>query len=71
MISGTPTTAGSFFFTVQAVINAQQTDTKTLAIHVRAPLRITAPARIFRNGTRTATTEVGLPFSARLPPPVG
>jgi large repetitive protein len=66
VISGTPTTAGSFFFTVQAAINAQQTDTKTLGIHVRAPLRITAPTRTFRNGTRTATTEVGLLFSASL-----
>jgi hypothetical protein len=66
VISGTPSAAGSFFFTVQAVINAQQTDTKTLGIHVRAPLAITAPSRIFRNGTRTARTEVGLSFAASL-----
>lgn len=64
LISGTPTTAGTYTFTVQAAIDAQRTDTKSLAIVVRAPLAITAPARLFQNGTRTARTEVGLSFLA-------
>jgi Putative Ig domain len=64
LISGTPTTAGSYSFTVQATIDAQRTDTKSLTIVVRAPLAITAGSRPFENGTRTARTEVGLPFSA-------
>jgi Putative Ig domain len=63
LITGTPTTPGTYTFTVQAVIDAQTSDTKTLTIVVRAPLALTAPARIF-NGTRTARTEVGLAFSA-------
>jgi Putative Ig domain len=65
VISGTPTTAGSFFFTVQAVIGPQQTDTKTLGIHVRDPLAISA-AEPFDADTRTAQTELGLDFSATL-----
>jgi large repetitive protein len=63
LISGTPTTAGTYSFTVQATIDAQRADTKSLAIVVRAPLAITAPGRLF-NGTRTARTEVGLAFLA-------
>jgi hypothetical protein len=65
-ITGTPTTAGSYPFTVQAAIDAQRTDTKSLTIEVRAPLAITAGARSFENGARRARTEVGLPFSATL-----
>jgi len=65
VISGTPTAPGAFGFTVQAAIDAQRTDTKSLTIVVRAPLAIVAPARPF-NGTRTARTEVGLPFTATL-----
>jgi hypothetical protein len=63
-ISGTPTSAGSSNFTVQATIDSQRTDTKSLTIVVRAPLAITSPAAF--NGTRTARTEVGLLFSATL-----
>jgi hypothetical protein len=63
LVSGTPTTAGTYTFTVLAVIDAQTSDTKTLGIAIRAPLAVTAPARLF-NGTRTARTEVGLAFSA-------
>ena len=61
VITGTPTLAGSFFFTVQAVINAQQTDTKTLGIHVRDPLTI-AVSEAFDEETSTAQTEIGLDF---------
>jgi large repetitive protein len=63
LVSGTPTTAGTYTFTVQAVVDAQISDTKTLAIAVRSPLAVVAPARLF-NGTRTARTEVGLSFHA-------
>jgi hypothetical protein len=65
VISGTPTASGSFFFTVQAVIGPQQTDTKTLGIHVRDPLAIAA-AEPFDADTSTAQTEIGLDFSATL-----
>jgi hypothetical protein len=63
LVSGMPTAAGSFPFTVQAVIDSQTSDTKALTIDIRAPLAITAPARLF-NGTRIARTEVGLVFLA-------
>jgi Putative Ig domain len=66
VISGTPTAAGPFPFTVQAAIDANRTDTKSLHIDIRAPLAIVASPRIFRNGTRTAQTEVGLLFSTPL-----
>jgi hypothetical protein len=65
LVSGTPTGAGSFFFTVQAVINAQQTDTKTLGIHVRERLTITGSDPPF-NAARVARTEVGVDFDAEL-----
>jgi Putative Ig domain len=64
LISGTPTAPGTYTFTVQAAIDANRSDTKTLTIVVRAPLAITAPARTFQNGARTANTEVGLAFTA-------
>jgi large repetitive protein len=63
LVSGMPTTAGTYTFTVQAVVDAQTSDTKTLTVDIRAPLAITAPASVF-NGTRTARTEVGLAFTA-------
>jgi hypothetical protein len=65
VISGTPTVSDSFFFTVQAVINAQQSDTKTLGIHVRDPLTITGSDPPF-NAARVARTEVGVDFDATL-----
>lgn len=64
LISGTPTTAGSFFFTAQAVINAQQTDTKTLGIHVRSPLAVARPDAF--DVDWIAQSEVGLDFSETL-----
>jgi hypothetical protein len=66
VISGTPTTAGSFPFTVQAVIDAERTDTKSLTIDIRAQLAITASPRPFNAATRMARTEVGLFLSATL-----
>ncbi|MGH3110959.1 MAG: Ig domain-containing protein [Gaiellaceae bacterium] len=64
VISGTPTASGSFFFTAQAAINAQQTDTKTLGIHVRDRLAISRPEAF--DADSTALTEVGLTFSQTL-----
>lgn len=54
LISGTPTTAGTYAFTVRAEIDPQRVDTKTLAITVRSPILIarqTAPE-----------SEVGVPL---------
>ena len=65
VISGTPTTAGSYTFTVRAQIDAQRSDTKTLAIVVRDPISIAAPEL---DGTTSglAPSEVGVPFSTLL-----
>jgi hypothetical protein len=65
VISGTPTAAGDFPVTIQAMIDAQRVDTKALTITVRAPLTIAGPEN-FANGRRTARTEVGLDFEASL-----
>jgi hypothetical protein len=64
VISGTPTTAGSYAFTVRAEINLLRTDTKALTIVVRAQLAITATAPF--SIVRLARTEVGVPFTASL-----
>ena len=54
LISGTPTTAGTYAFTVRAEIDPQRVDTKTLAITVRDRVAI---------GTAvTPPSEVGVPF---------
>jgi hypothetical protein len=63
VITGTPTTSGSFPFTVQAVID-ERSDTKSLAIEVRNRLELTAPLAF--ETRRTARTEVGLAFIASL-----
>ena len=65
LVTGTPTASGSFFFTVQAVIDAQRSDTKTLGIHVRDPLTISV-SELFDVDTRRAQTEVGVRFAAIL-----
>jgi hypothetical protein len=65
LISGTPTTAATNTFTVQATIGPQQTDTKTLTIAVRNPLLISGNGS-FSTQTRTSQTEVGVRFSAHL-----
>jgi large repetitive protein len=59
VISGTPTTAGTYTFTVRAVIDAQRTDTKALAIVVRAPL-VVAPS------AAPKPAEVGVPMRLEL-----
>lgn len=57
VISGTPTTAGSFPFVVKAVLDDKRSDTQDLTIVVRAPVEITTPS--------PPRSEVGVPF--RLP----
>jgi len=56
LISGTPTTAGTFGFTVRAAMNGDsRSDTKALAITVRSPLTLS-------RSTTPLVTEVGLEF---------
>lgn len=64
LISGTPTTVGSYTFTVRAVVDATRTDTKTLTIEVRAPLAIAASQPF--TAAHLARGEVGVPFQAAL-----
>ena len=58
VITGTPTTAGSFTFVVQAELDPTRRDTETLQIDVTAALAITAPAK--------PRSEVGVAFAAKL-----
>jgi hypothetical protein len=65
LISGTPTAAGTYDFTVYAKVNADsRSDTKALAIVVRDPLRISG-AEPF-TAARRAAGEVGAPFDSAL-----
>jgi hypothetical protein len=69
LISGTPTTAGSFPFTVSAVLspdplaNPARSDTKALQIVVRPAVTISASAPLVSPLTRW---EVSVPFDAAL-----
>ena len=63
VVSGTPSTAGTYGFTVLAVIGPQQSDTKSLAITVREALVLTFPELETRRGARVLW-EVGVPFDA-------
>jgi len=60
VITGTPTTAGSFTFVVQAELDPTRKDTETLQIDVTAALAITATTGI------APVAEVGVPVSAKL-----
>jgi hypothetical protein len=65
LISGTPTTAGTYDFTVYAKVNADsRSDSKSLEIIVRDPLRITGTEPF--TPARHAMGEVGAPFDATL-----
>jgi large repetitive protein len=64
VISGTPTTAGTYAFTVRAQIDAQRVDTKALSIVVRDPISIVATG--LAGATAAPASEVGVRFSARL-----
>ena len=64
LISGTPTTAGTYDFTVYAKVNADsRSDTKALQIVVRDPLRLVA-SEPFVSGR--AHGEVSVPFDATI-----
>jgi hypothetical protein len=65
VITGTPTTAGTYTFTIRAEIDAQRTDTKTLSIVVRDPISIAA-AQLTETTTELPASEVGVPFNALL-----
>jgi hypothetical protein len=58
VISGTPTTVGSYTFTVLGVLDPRRQDTKALTIEVRAPVTITAPP--------VPRSEVRVPFELPL-----
>jgi hypothetical protein len=65
LISGTPTAAGQFDFQVLAKVNADaRSDTKSLAIVVRAPVAIAASDPF--TSARRAPGEVSAPFEAML-----
>ena len=65
LISGTPTTSGTYDFTVYAKVNADsRSDSKALAIVVRDPLRISG-AEPF-TAARRAAGEVGAAFESSL-----
>ena len=69
LISGTPTTAGTYDFTVYAKVNADsRSDTKALEIVVRDALGIAA-SEPFTG--RRATAEVTVPFDTALQPSGG
>jgi hypothetical protein len=63
LISGTPTTAGTYAFTVRAEIDAQRSDTKALAIVVRDPISIAAPELAGTTTSGFPPSEVGVRFS--------
>jgi hypothetical protein len=65
LISGTPTVAGTYPFTVRAAIADGRTDTKALAIVVRAPLAISASEE------DPLLSEVGVRFELFLTPSGG
>lgn len=64
VISGSPAVAGSFSFTIRAVVDARRSDTKALTIVVRDPLRLgpsTSPV-----GGGAGRGEVGVSLSSQL-----
>ena len=62
MISGTPTAPGTYSFTVLAVIDAQRSDTKALAIVIREPLVVAAPELEGTGSNALPLSEVGRPY---------
>jgi hypothetical protein len=63
VLSGTPTTVGSYTFTVQAVLDPDRTDTETYTIVIRDPLVIT-PLSLHWEGLHGS--EVGVTLSTKL-----
>jgi large repetitive protein len=61
VISGRPTAAGAYSFTMLAVVDPKRSDTKALSIVIRDPLRVSAGA-----AGRAPPGEVGVAFSQQL-----
>lgn len=59
LLSGTPTTEGSYQFVVRAQLDSTRIDTETLTIVVRQPVAIKAPLKV-------SSSEVGVPFELKL-----
>ena len=70
VVSGTPTTEGSFLATYKAALVDGRSDTKTLEIVVRKPLVVSA-AKPFATTPASTAWEVGVPFSSKLTPAGG
>jgi hypothetical protein len=70
VVSGTPTTEGSFLATYKAALVDGRSDTKSLEIVVRQPLKVAA-AKPFATVPLPTLWEVGVPFSAKLTPSGG
>ena len=70
VLSGTPTTEGSYTFQVQAALDANRKHAQTYSITVRQPLKVT-PAKPLATPPLPTTWEAGVPFSAKLTPSGG
>ena len=70
VISGTPTTEGTYQFQVQAELDATRKHHQTYSITVRQPLTVAA-TKPFAAPPLPTAWEVGLPFSAKLTPSGG
>jgi hypothetical protein len=70
VISGTPTTEGSYSFQIQAALDASRKHFQTYSLTVRQPLKVVAAKPLATSPTPTAW-EVGVPFSAKLTPSGG
>jgi large repetitive protein len=69
LISGSPTTEGSYTFRIQASLNGAS-HSQTYTLTVRQPLKLAAAKPLATSPLPTAW-EVGLPFSAKLSPSGG
>lgn len=70
VITGTPTTEGTYTFRVQAAIDPTRTHFQTYSLTVRQPLAIAA-SKPFAAPPAPTLWEVGVPFSGRLTPSGG
>jgi len=70
IISGTPTTEGTYQFQVQAELDPTRKHSQTYSLTVRQPLKIAAP-KPFATSPLPTLWEVGVPFSSKLTPSGG
>ena len=70
VITGTPTTEGSFTFRVQAALDPVRTTFQTYSLTVRQPLAV-SPSKPLAESPAATLWEVGVPFSAALAPSGG